>query len=71
LNNVELIKKPSPKNSSDDGDESDSAQTGSKRPRTQVGRIAKGEDFWGRVDAFFVEKIAQMGRSLTGPRWKA
>ena len=32
----------------DDGEDSDSLPT--KRARTQGGRIAKGEDFWGKVD---------------------
>jgi hypothetical protein len=70
LRNIELIKKPSALSGDNDGDDSDTAQPGSKRPRTLVGRIAKGEDFWGRVDKWFVEMVAQYGRVLTGARWK-
>jgi hypothetical protein len=70
LDNIDLIKKPvAPMASGDNGEDSDSP-TGSKRQRTQVGRIPKGEDFWGKVDSFFVEMVAKFGRDLVGTRWR-
>jgi len=41
-----------------------------KRARTQGGRIAKGEDFWGKVDTYFAEMVQKHGRVLTGPEWR-
>ena len=61
-------------------EESGSASTGStqaglgqKRKRTLArngGRIANGEDFWSRVDAWFSEEIAKRDNDLSGPLWK-
>ena len=52
----------------DDGEDSDPPPT--KRARTQGGRIAKGEDFWGKVDTYFAEMVQKHGRVLTGPEWR-
>lgn len=68
LNNIELIKKVSAP-IGDNGEESDSTPPAPKRKRAQVGRIPKGEDFWGRVDTFFAEMVTKFGRNLTGTRW--
>ena len=57
-------------NDEDDNGEDSDSPTGSKRQRTQVGRIPKGEDFWGKVDSFFVEMVAKFGRDLVGTRWR-
>lgn len=71
LNNIDLIKKAvAPIPSGDNGEDSDSPPTGTKRQRTQVGRIPKGEDFWGKVDTYFAEMITKFGRDLAGPRWR-
>lgn len=73
LNNIDLIKKATTTSANDNnGDESDSTPppTGTKRQRTQVGRIAKGEDFWGKVDTYFVEMVAKYGRDMTSARWR-
>jgi hypothetical protein len=70
LQNIELIRKASPFTADNNGDDSDTAEPGSKRQHTQVGRIPKGEDFWGRMDKWFVQMIAQYGRTLSGPHWK-
>jgi hypothetical protein len=55
---------------SDDGEDSNSPPTGLKRPHTQGGQIAKGEDFWGKVDTYFAEMVRKYGRDLTGPEWQ-
>ncbi|RDB20869.1 hypothetical protein Hypma_012041 [Hypsizygus marmoreus] len=35
------------------------------------GRIAKGQDFWSQVDAFFVRMVSSFNsRNLTGPAWR-
>lgn len=70
LENIDLIKKAPAKTSGDGDDDLDAPQTGSKRARTQGGRITNGEDFWGKVDAFFVSMIEVRGRNLTGSSWK-
>ena len=73
LNNIDLIKKAvTPSAADNNGDESDSTPppTGTKRQRTQVGRIAKGEDFWGKVDTFFAEMVTKYGRDMTSARWR-
>ncbi|KAF8177639.1 hypothetical protein BJ912DRAFT_985719 [Pholiota molesta] len=44
-----------------------SSEASKKRKR---GRIAHGEDFWSKVDAWFKEKIALWGSDFTGPDWK-
>ena len=56
LNNIDLIKKAvTPSAADNNGNESDSTlpPTGTKR-QCQVGRIAKGKDFWGKVDTFLL-----------------
>ncbi|KIM36128.1 hypothetical protein M413DRAFT_31883 [Hebeloma cylindrosporum] len=35
------------------------------------GRIARGQDFWSLVDAFFTKLVKDWGRVLTAPSWKA
>jgi len=71
LDNIELIRKAKKEGEDDDGDDEEAPQTGSnKRARTQGGRITKGEDFWGKVDSFFVEMIDAHGLSLVGSHWK-
>ncbi|KAJ7677010.1 hypothetical protein DFH06DRAFT_1317608 [Mycena polygramma] len=42
-----------------------------KTKQPKVGKLAKGEDFWGRVDEWFKEQIALRGTSLTGPKWRS
>ncbi|KAK7015950.1 hypothetical protein R3P38DRAFT_3203652 [Favolaschia claudopus] len=44
------------------------AGKGKNKPRG--GRIAAGEDFWGRVDEFFRKEVEDRGTNLTGPKWK-
>jgi len=71
LDNIDLIKKAKKEKDDDDDDDDETPETGSKRARTQGGgRIMKGQDFWARVDAFFVEMINARGRNLTATRWK-
>jgi hypothetical protein len=41
-----------------------------KMPAKKAGKVAKGENFWGRVNEWFKVKVAERGSSLTGPRWK-
>ena len=67
LDNLDLIRKQSTANSdnSSEAPETDSTPTGTKRQRTQGGRIVKGEDFWGRVDTWFFELVTRFGRDLT------
>lgn len=60
----------------DDNEETNSgtAQAGQKRKRTMArkgGRIANGEDFWARVDAWFSDEIAKRDKELSGPLWKS
>jgi hypothetical protein len=61
----------------DDDEENSSGnnvqQVGQKRKRTpsrRGGRVANGEDFWSRVDAWFSDEIAKRDKDLTGPLWK-
>jgi len=64
LNNINLIKKAvAPIPSGNNGEDSDSPPTGTKR-------IPKGEDFWGKVDTYFAEMITKFGRDLAGPHWR-
>ncbi|KIM81523.1 hypothetical protein PILCRDRAFT_495662 [Piloderma croceum F 1598] len=50
LDNIELIRKVSTPSGDNNGEESDSTPpVATKRQRTQVGRIPKGEDFWGKA----------------------
>lgn len=48
--------------------------TGQKRKRTnhggKGGRIANGEDFWSRVDAWFSKEMEKRDNDLTGSLWK-
>jgi hypothetical protein len=49
------------------------AGVGQKRKRTLArngGRIANGDDFWSRVDAWFSDEIAKRDNDLSGPLWK-
>ncbi|KAH9948702.1 hypothetical protein B0H21DRAFT_890351 [Amylocystis lapponica] len=52
----------------EDGDSDEAPKK--KRKRRAGGRITKGEDFWSRVDAFFVKEVAARGKRLTGSQWK-
>jgi hypothetical protein len=72
LDNIDLIKKPAVNIGDNDGDDSDApqARTGAKRVRTLGSRIAKGEDFWSKVDAYFVTMTGLHGRDLSAPGWK-
>jgi hypothetical protein len=70
LDNINLIRKASVMNSDNNGEESNSTPTGAKHPCTQVGRIPKGEDFWGKVDKFFTEMVSCLGTNLVGPAWR-
>jgi hypothetical protein len=67
LDHPDIIGMPST-SGDDDGEDSDSPPT--KRARTQGGRIAKGEDFWGKVDTYFAAMVHKHGRVLTGPQWQ-
>ncbi|KAJ3859569.1 hypothetical protein EV359DRAFT_68046, partial [Lentinula novae-zelandiae] len=40
-----------------------------KKRRTVGGRVAKGQDFWSLVDAWFISK-QELGKKLTDPAWK-
>lgn len=40
-----------------------------KRKTSSAGRVPRGQDFWSRVDAFFVATIGQYGRDLAGQLW--
>ncbi|KAJ7706641.1 hypothetical protein B0H14DRAFT_3026101 [Mycena olivaceomarginata] len=40
-------------------------------PAKKAGKVAKGENFWGRVDEWFKVEMAERGSSLTGPKWKS
>ncbi|KAJ7820145.1 hypothetical protein B0H14DRAFT_2600130 [Mycena olivaceomarginata] len=42
-----------------------------KMPAKKAGKVAKGENFWGRVDEWFKAEVAERGSSLTGPKWKS
>ena len=71
LDNIDLIKKAKKEGEDDDDDDDDdTSPIGTKRAHTVGGRITKGEDFWARVDAFFVNMIKERGRSFVGNRWK-
>jgi hypothetical protein len=61
-----------PSAADNNGNESDSTlpPTGTKRQCTQVGRIAKGKDFWGKVDTFFAEMVTKYGCDMTSARWQ-
>ncbi|KIM72342.1 hypothetical protein PILCRDRAFT_742236 [Piloderma croceum F 1598] len=70
LDDIELIRKVSMPSGNNNGEESDSTPpVATKRQRTQVGRIPKGEDFWGKADGFFAQLVTQYGRTLTSTRW--
>jgi hypothetical protein len=52
------------------GEESDSTPpVATKRQRTQVGRILKGEDFWGKAGGFFAQLVTQYRCTLPSTRW--
>ncbi|KAF7378432.1 hypothetical protein MSAN_00270000 [Mycena sanguinolenta] len=54
-----------------EGDE-DSESPSKKRKATakQGGRVAAGQDFWSKVDAYFKKEIEKRGRSFKDARWK-
>jgi hypothetical protein len=71
LDNSVLFQKAAPVNDEDEQSDSEPPITGAKRARTHGGKIAKGADFWGMVDKFFVDKIAELnGRDLAGAEWR-
>ena len=39
-------------------------------PVKKRGRVAKGEDFWSKVDAWFKAEIAARGKDLSSASWK-
>lgn len=41
-----------------------------RKAKAAGGRIAKGEDFWGKVDRWFKKEVGLRGRNLAGPQWK-
>lgn len=76
LDNLSLISavivKPVEHNEDEDEDEYDipAPSAPKKRKVRSGGRVPKGQDFWSRVDAWFIEEIKEKGRSLTGASWK-
>jgi hypothetical protein len=74
LDNIKLIKKVEKAGASgDNSEDSDSTEppTGLKCPRrAHAGKVAKGEDFWSQVDAYFAEMVTKFGRDLTGTQWR-
>ncbi|KAJ3823538.1 hypothetical protein F5880DRAFT_1731415 [Lentinula raphanica] len=43
---------------------------GPTKKRKRGGRVARGQDFWSLVDAWYREKKEELGKRLTEPRWK-
>jgi hypothetical protein len=54
----------------DEAEETRPRKKPKKTPAKKAGKIAKGENFWGRVDEWFKSEVAERGSSLTGPKWK-
>ncbi|KAF4584959.1 hypothetical protein EYR40_001785 [Pleurotus pulmonarius] len=40
------------------------------KKRKRGGRVAKGEDFWSLVDAYFIKQVEANGRLMKTPQWK-
>ncbi|KAJ7331054.1 hypothetical protein DFH08DRAFT_966797 [Mycena albidolilacea] len=55
----------------DEAEETRPRKKPKKTPAKKAGKIAKGENFWGRVDEWFKNEVAERGSSLTGPKWKS
>lgn len=56
----------------DSGNNSDTPVPPTKKRKGAkvVGKVAKGEDFWGKVDAYFAALVGKYGRDLAGVRWR-
>ncbi|KAJ6503840.1 hypothetical protein C8R45DRAFT_1185850 [Mycena sanguinolenta] len=54
----------------DDRDDDAASSPPKKRKRTQGGRVAKGQDFWSQVDAYFKEEVTRRGRNFKDLKWK-
>ncbi|KAK7034382.1 hypothetical protein R3P38DRAFT_2519170 [Favolaschia claudopus] len=57
----------------DETEEPESSNPPTKKRKTtakQGGRVAAGEDFWGKVDVYFKEQIELRGRNFKDTRWK-
>ncbi|KAF7366708.1 hypothetical protein MSAN_00928900 [Mycena sanguinolenta] len=54
-------------------EEEDSESPPKKRKATSKkgGRVAAGQDFWAKVDAYFQTQIGLRGRNFKDPRWKS
>jgi hypothetical protein len=71
FDNPTLLGTPEESDTENDSPEDiEGAQVKKKHKRAAGGRIPKGEDFWGKVDAFWASEIAKWGRNLTGSHWK-
>ncbi|KAF7971980.1 hypothetical protein HWV62_19321 [Athelia sp. TMB] len=76
LDNLDLLNRTEAVEGAVEGDEGDGdvedSDSGSqpKRKRTKVGRVPHGEDFWGKVDSYFVGMVGKLGRNLAGAGWK-
>ena len=57
-------------NNHDGPEDIEGSQAKKKHKWGAGGHIPKGEDFWGKVDAYFVSEIAKWGQNLTGTNWK-
>ncbi|KAJ7721579.1 hypothetical protein B0H14DRAFT_3170309 [Mycena olivaceomarginata] len=55
----------------DEGEDTRLRKKPKKMPAKKAGKVAKGENFWGRVDEWFKAEVAERGSSLTGPKWKS
>ncbi|KAJ7830248.1 hypothetical protein B0H14DRAFT_3872708 [Mycena olivaceomarginata] len=55
----------------DEGEDARLRKKPKKMPAKKAGKVAKGENFWGRVDEWFKAEVAERGSSLTGPKWKS
>ncbi|KAJ3832687.1 hypothetical protein F5878DRAFT_666338 [Lentinula raphanica] len=54
----------------DDDADGEQPPEGATKKRKRGGRVAKGQDFWSLVDAWYSEKKKDLGKKLSDPRWK-
>ncbi|KAG6884027.1 hypothetical protein C0992_007154 [Termitomyces sp. T32_za158] len=70
LNNPDLIGEEEPKGEGSVGID-DASQCPQKKKRKSLGgRLARGEDYWSKVEAYFEKEIATRGWNLAGHGWK-
>ncbi|KAJ7935000.1 hypothetical protein B0H13DRAFT_1854708 [Mycena leptocephala] len=50
----------------DDAEDARPRKKPKKTPAKKAGKVAKGENFWGRVDEWFKKEVAERGSSVSG-----